>query len=297
MSGLPLRPMSAGEILDGSFQLYRRHFAVFFLTAMAAYAPVALVYAATGMQQWLLDPDAGAVAGALAAVLLMGVATSVAWAGIAVQFGSAVSGEPVRVSAGLRRGVLALLPLFGLALLMYLLLFALMAPAFLITGAAAVAVGMVLSGSVVATVVTFILMGVGMAAVLFWWGSIAALTLPALAIERRGPIGAIKRAFTLAKGARMRIVGLSLLAWLIIMLPTLGTLTMFGMASTLWDPAAVVTLTTTQLYVQHVSTTLVNALTTPYVVGVLVLLYYDRRVRREGYDVELAAAALSSTSA
>jgi hypothetical protein len=59
----------------------------------------------------------------------------------------------------------------------------------------------------------------------------------------------------------------------------------------------VVTLTTTQLYIQHVSTTLVNALTTPYVVGVLVLLYYDRRVRREGYYVELAAAALSPTSA
>ena len=297
MSGLPLRPMSAGEILDGSFQLYRRHFVVFFLTALAAYAPVAVVYAATGMQEWLLDPDISVAAAGIGALLLMGLATSVAWAGIASQFGTAVSGEPVRVIDGLVRGVKALLPLIGLALLLYLLLFALMTPAFLVMAAAAVAIAMVLSQSVVATVVTAILIGIGTCVILFWWASMAALTLPALAIERRGPIGSIKRGFALAKGARLRIIGLASLAWLIIMLPTVGTLTMFGMASTLWDPAAVVSLTTTQLYIQHVSTTLVNALTTPYVVGVLVLLYYDRRVRREGYDVELAAAALSPTAA
>jgi hypothetical protein len=236
-------------------------------------------------------------AAGIVVLVLMGLATSIAWAGIASQFGSAVAGEPVHVSAGLMRGMRALLPLIGLALLLYLILFGLMTPAFLLMAAAAVAIAMVLSGNVAATVVTAILIGVATCIVLFWWASMAALTLPALAIERCGPIGAIKRAYALAKGARLRIVGLASLAWLIVMLPTVGTLTLFGMASTLWDPAAVVTLTTTQLYIQHVSTTLVNALTTPYVVGVLVLLYYDRRVRREGYDVELAAAALSPTSA
>jgi len=258
--------------------------------------PGMVVYAATGAQAWLLDPDPGIAAAAIIALLLLGLATSVAWAGIASQFGNAVAGEPVRVGAGLVRGVRSLLPLLGLALLLYLILFALMTPVFFIMAAAAVAISMVLSQSVVATVITVTLISIGTCVVLFWWASMAALTLPALAVERRGPIGAIKRAYALAKGARLRIVGLALLAWLIIMLPTVGTLTMFGMASTLWDPAAAVALTTTQLYVQNVSSTLVNALTTPYVVGVLVLLYYDRRVRREGYDVELAAAALTATA-
>jgi hypothetical protein len=292
MPGLALHPLSAGEVLDGAFQLYRRHFVVLFMTALIAYAPVALIYAFMGVPAYTADPGSG-VAAAFLALILTGLATSIAWAALFHQFSHAVVGESVELRAGLLRGLRALIPLLFAGLLLYVALAAVMVPAFIATGAVMLAIGLALGESPAAVIVMATIIVLGGSVVLVWWLAVVGLTLPALVIERRGPIGAIKRGYLLAKGARMRITGLWILAWLIVMLPTLGTLMMFGMASTLWDPAAMSSLSTTQLYLQQLTTTLVGALTTPYLIGVAALLYYDRRVRREGYDLELAAAALS----
>lgn len=44
----PLRPMGVGDILDGTFRLYKRHFGTFLLIALAVYLPHALL--TSGMQ-------------------------------------------------------------------------------------------------------------------------------------------------------------------------------------------------------------------------------------------------------
>ena len=46
MSLSQLRPLAFGEILDGAFALYRRHFSVFVPTSLLAHAPLMLLWAA-----------------------------------------------------------------------------------------------------------------------------------------------------------------------------------------------------------------------------------------------------------
>jgi hypothetical protein len=55
-----LRPMSATEILDGAFTLYRRHFLTFVVTSLLAMLPSLLVSAIAADQMWInLVPLAG----------------------------------------------------------------------------------------------------------------------------------------------------------------------------------------------------------------------------------------------
>jgi hypothetical protein len=49
-----------------------------------------------------------------------------------------------------------------------------------------------------------------------------------------------------------------------------------------------------QFWLQQVANSVTGALTTPFLVASLVILYFDRRVRTEALDVQLAADALAS---
>lgn len=257
-----LRPLSFGEILDGTFALYRRNFLDFFLASLVPLVPIVLAWMVLGA---LLPRNAEGVEAASTANLLLTpyslVATVLVWGALTHMADGAYAGERIGWRQGLGAAFRRLLPLLGAMLLTALLVF----------------VGLLL------------LMIPGVLAFLMFFA-----VVPAVMVEKRGAVEAMGRSRALARGAWGRILGVLAVLMIIVSIPSLafgvaGAMGMMasgpngfadglGMGFALWQASA----------------TLVSALATPlFPVGIL-LLYYDRRVRAEGLDLELATQQLAS---
>ncbi|HEX8393015.1 MAG TPA: hypothetical protein VF665_11705 [Longimicrobium sp.] len=146
---------------------------------------------------------------------------------------------------------------------------------------------------IVALVVVFVLTVVGIflglfglliGAALVWVLLFAAV--PVVALEGKGPFTALRRSTELAEGDWMRIFGVLFVALVIAALPEMALQAVVGMAGEGMDARAVAS-------AQALSTVL-EAITYPFSVAATVILYYDRRVRAEGLDLQLLEAAISA---
>lgn len=265
MPGPRLRPLDFGEILDVAFTLYRRHFSTFFLTALLPNLPIAAFWAYLGS---VAGSGAGAPEemSALAGVgtVLMApysaVAAIVVWAALVHQTSRAMTGGAVSLGDGYRRALRRFFPLLGAGI-----------------------VAMVLIGL---GFMLFIVPGVLIALMFF-------AVVQAVVIEEEGPLSALGRSRELAREGWARIFGVLFVTWLIVFLPTMAVFGGLGfLAAMVPGMAEGMTGGAVNAGVQALSVA-VGALTTPYMVASLVVLYYDRRVRKEGLDLELAAEQLS----
>jgi hypothetical protein len=114
---------------------------------------------------------------------------------------------------------------------------------------------------------------------------------PAVIVERAGPLEALERSVTLARGALGRVIGLMLVTILITYLPVMGVMAVTGGFAQLANPEAVPS--GAQFITQQVLSMGVGILTTPFMVAVIVLLYFDRRVRTEALDVQMMTDSLA----
>ena len=101
MSSHALRPLSIGEILDGAFTLYRRHFIVFVGTQAVILAPAGLIA--------FLQP-------VLASFLLTFVLAYVAFGATIWQMSRAAIGQDPDLMSGLRVGVRRYFPMLGISI-------------------------------------------------------------------------------------------------------------------------------------------------------------------------------------
>lgn len=290
----PLRPLAFGEILDGAFTLYRHSFATLFTTALAAAIPLALVsrimeaaaYAPQG------TTDFSAVIGVLIAVPLSALLWAALWGALTRQTARLVLGEEATLRDGYAASLRALPRFVASGFFVFLLMLAGGVVVLFVAGILVLPVG--LAGAppwapiAFATALTFLTVAV-MAAVMTSFFAIAA----AIVVEKLGPWAAIRRSHRLAGGARWRIVGVIVVSSIIVLLPTLGLAFAVGLGTAMWDVQAAATLSPAQVILQQLVTIVTTALTTPFMVGCITLLYFDRRVRTEGYDLELEADALS----
>lgn len=297
MSFPEMRPMGVGEVLDRSFQTLRRHFGVLFATSVIGLSPILLLYLVMGNPGMMVSPETGMPTFSptffvlMLAGMLMG---AVLWAALTAEVDGDATGGPVTVGDGLGTGFRMLLRMIGAGILVYLAALGLLIP----VGIVAFLVSLVgaLIGS---TVVMTVLMGLGFAVpgvvAGVVWLSLTFLIAPALVIEKLGPVKALRRANELAKGGRLRVCATSILAYLVMLLPTLGLPFVLGMGAMLWSPQAAGQVSTIQLYIYEVVMIGVSAITTPFMVAAMVFTYYDRRVRREGFDVELASESVEAS--
>jgi hypothetical protein len=288
MSSTLLRPLHFSEILDGAFTLYRRYFATFFVTALVCFLPMPLVS--------LLIPqmEAGsgaATAGALVLVPVMLFALMIGWGALTWQTAQGINQRPLSFGEGMRRGIGSFFRLTVAAFVGYLLVgtgvmvLALvigLVAALLFDGGGGLATAMVAVGFV--------------AGMLFFLGAFAALFAipPAVVVEGRGPLAALKRSWQLTRGAWLRVVGLVVVSWLIVMLPTIGLYAVgagTGMFSLSPDAAPA----TAWPLIEASMSFLISALTYPFFVAATTLLYFDRRVRAEAYDLQVATESLALT--
>lgn len=290
-----LRPLSFGEILDGAFTLYRRNFVTFAVTALLPTAAmiIAMLVLGGGFLAAMAsgDPTAmmGAAFGALMVVgLIVMLAALVMWGGLTHEASQSYTGQPISLADGLRAGLRSALPLLG---------------AFVVGGIAAMV------GVLVLAFVGGILMAVlapmgGAAAALggvlmfvFIFGAYLAVfgllfaVAPAVIVERAGPLEALERSFTLARGALLRVIGLLVVTLVITYLPMAAVLAVTGGFAQFTNPGAMPS--GTQFITQQVLSMGVGVLTTPFMVAVIVLLYFDRRVRTEALDVQMMTDSLA----
>ena len=260
---LPLRQMGIGEIIDAAVKLYRRDFLA--LIGIVAFVLVPVTFAQFWVTQMMLGP-AGAVPSNEAAIQLLAVG------GIffAVQF---LIVQPFLVAAVARAASDAYLgePV-GIGRTYRYALSRL--PAILwIT---------VLTS--VLTIIGFILLIIP--------GIIAfvrlALAPPVLVVEDVRGTKAVGRSWRLTSGNFWRLLALLILSTLIatvgvliITIPTEVVALMVGPAG--WPISAL-------------GSTLATVLITPFSMLIIVLFYFDMRIRKEGFDIEVMAQELAPTS-
>jgi hypothetical protein len=295
MSVPSLRPLAFGEILDGAFTLYRRHFVTFFCTALIPMLVMIVAFKLLGTSVFamILGEDTRLDANALAMGLLLipvGFLTFlVMWGALARQTSQSYLEQPTSLGDGFRAGVRAFFPLLGAAVAVFTVMVVVFFAVGILMGIVA-AMGVASESQSAVVVVTLIAFLFGMVVYL---GALALLfaVLPAVVVERKGPLDALGRSFDLAKGAIWRIVGLMLVTLLITYLPGFAVMALTGGFANILQPDQ--TPSVGQFMNQQMLGLAVNILTTPFMVAVMVLQYFDRRVRTEALDVQMAADRLS----
>jgi hypothetical protein len=284
-----IRPMNFGEILDGALVMYRRYFGLFFKLAMVVLAvPVLLlVYVSARWQGAFLmrsqDPTAvlSALVWFLPILILYYLASLVLTAGTVRIISDAYLGRMPRlqdalalglsklwglVGVGLGKGVIVLLAAFGFAIIVGLL--AVMAKGAGAGGALLIFV----AGVAGAWFVIYVLCGYG-------------VTTPIVVLEELGSaFDAFRRSWELTRGFRGKVFGLGFIAFLlfnalpnwVIQIPAAITrLTMPGVSIALGALA-----------------TIVPVILSPAIAAVITLIYYDLRVRREAFDLQVLGQRL-----
>ncbi|HEX2078150.1 MAG TPA: hypothetical protein VHG08_10590 [Longimicrobium sp.] len=291
-----LRPLSFGEILDGAFTLYRRNFVTFGLTSLVGIGAVmaAVVLFGGSMLAAAASGNADAAIGtAMGGALLMFVvillSLLVLYGALTSQAAQAYTGRAASLAEGLRAGLRAAPRLFGAGFVASLGMFVLVLVvsfAFGLVAAVFAPVGGLIGG------LMMLLVGIG--ALCVYLGAIAMLfaVLPAVVVEGAGPVEALERSFELARGAIGRVVGVMAVTILITYLPMVAVLALTGGFAQMANPQAVPS--TTEFITQQVLSMGVSILTTPFLVAVIVLLYFDRRVRTEALDVQMMADRLAA---
>jgi hypothetical protein len=143
--------------------------------------------------------------------------------------------------------------------------------------------------SVAAAATAGVIGGLAGLCLMIWLYVQFAVAAPVLVIERRGVFGSLARARRLVRGRWWRTCGILLLTLLITIFMgffalrtpfLIAALVLFGTDPTGNDVVFQLALDTAGRIVSW-------TLTTPFDAGVIALLYVDRRMRREGFDLDL----------
>ena len=272
-----LRPLSFGEILDAAFVAYRRNFVVMYATGLTAALPFAAVGAAASV------PAVRAALGwwglALGGLLAIAAAL-VVWGALQQHASAAILEEPVTFERGYRAGLRAApaLCVLGVALGAAWVFFTFLS--ILGVGAGALAVGVLGVPGAVLSIFIWI-GGIGAGQLAFF--SVVFAAPAAAVLERRGAFAAIERGLDLSRAGIPRSMALIGVCALIMLLPMFGSAYLSGLLR-VDDLAAA---TPARLIVQQTVSLLLGVLGLPFLAACMTLLYYDRRVRDEAYDVQL----------
>ncbi len=256
-----LRPLSVGEILDTTFAIYRRQFPrLFTIAAVSLALPYALNTYVMGRMGGAASPDELVVLAGwlLISMLLFAVFQAVATAATVHVVSDAYLGRTLTAGEALRRTV----PVIGALILVW------------------VSVSLVVFLGLVFFIIPGIVLGLGLA-----------FSTQALVLERTSPFEAMRRSWVLTKGSKGRILLLMITVVVILFVALIGSgitfmlfsLFLFGSG----EPGASHPLFTT---IMDVVTLLIQLLVFPILPCLLTVTYYDLRVRREGFDLEVLAA-------
>jgi hypothetical protein len=250
-----LRPLSAGEILDVSFQIYRRHFGpLATVTFICSGLPVVM--------SLFIEAGGGLLANfglSLLYYVVFVVLSSIATAATVFIVSESYLGRPLGAQEALARAAPLLWRLIACSILFALL----------------VGIGFML----------LFVPGVILASGLV-------LAFPALVLEPGSTATtALARSWALTRKSRLRMFGLLLTLIILIYIPLVAITSIAALVlpgSDLAGPGSVRTTALVAIAVAGV----VQMLVYPLFYCVLTIAYYDLRVRKEGFDLEVLASTL-----
>jgi hypothetical protein len=286
MSTTLLRPLAFGELLDGAFSLYRRHFATLFVTALLATAPITLIAATLPADLAAAEAAEAAGGGILLGLLVMIIVMPIAWAALTWIAARGIRDQRAPIGEAFLHGARAYFRLLFAAVLAYMALAAV--GTLLLIGGGLGAVYLTPGGEAGFAVVMAIIVGTTFFLMAVVAPSIMFAVPAAIVVEDQGSLAALQRSWRLSRGARVRVLGLVAVSWLIVMLPTLG-LSTIGLGAGAYAADATVAASRWWAIIEASVGLLIGALTYPFLACALTLLYFERRVRLEGFDLEIAA--------
>lgn len=293
----PLRPMSTGQVLDHTFALYRRNFLLFVGIACvgpAAYLIFQLLMVGSAIAPFGAPrPVAAGLSlgfGFFAGMIVMLAGMAIAHAATVKAVAAVYLGRQISIAGAYRAlggrilrvlGVFSLMMLIsGLAAGVIILVAVLIGTVAVVGGAKAGTAGTVLG----------VIVGFGAAVV----GGLAAiaiyirysLAVQACVVEDLGVVASLKRSAVLSKGSRSRILTVYFVFGI------LSYIVAFGLGAIAAAAGAMIHNAIVSMILIYVATFIAGALNGPLATIGISLLYYDERVRKEAFDLQLMMSSL-----
>jgi hypothetical protein len=265
MGGNPgLRPLSFGEILDVALKIFGRHWRTLVACVLVPTIPIqiisVLVILSIAPEQY--DPNTGPTASSestgteIAAILVVQllslIASLLAWAACFKAVADGYLGQEPSLGGSLRFGLPRIPRLFGLS---------------------------VVTGVMIVIGVFGCLVGALLVAAL------VILSVPAMLLERIGIFAAIGRSFELVKGRYWQTVLMLLVLFAGLLVITLVLGVIFGAVAGSGSETA-------NAVGSFVASVTASAVGTPIFASILTVFYFDQRVRKEGFDLQLLAQGI-----
>ena len=280
MAAFEIRPRRATELVDASFQLLRRFYPQLLTVSAIAMAPG--VFLRILLRDKLSDPTAlmtnsGAAFGAVA---LSTLCIAIADAVLIVAASEGYLEGTVDLARALEAGASRLFSVILAVLLRYIVIFSII---FVLGIGAAVLIPVMAKSKSTAGIGLFVLL----MPFLLWWAVYAGLrtfaVAPAVLLERSGPASALGRSWRLSKDCVWHIFFSLGLAWLIYLIIALIATTIGAMVLSNSLTGILSAILIIPIY--------------PLLAVVSTLLYYDLRIRKEGFDLEVMSRELGTAAA
>jgi hypothetical protein len=310
-----LRPLSLGELLDRTFTLYRENFWVFVgimaipaaLGAPITYFALKFDFSLFGNPAAPTPPSPGAIFGFLGwyfGFLFVGTLVySIIAAAVTYAVSEAYLGRKSTIVAAYKSVRGKVWRLFGVALNVIVRLVGIVIAVAVVVGgagaiiiaatAAATAAGGPGAGPAAAVflVIFVVVLYALMFASMIYLALRYAVAIPALTLENLGVFAAIRRSVQLTRGRRGHVFIALLLAWII----SIVGLVVFYLP--FYIPTMIMMSRNHAVpnwlsMMSSVSAAVGSSLTSPIFLIVLVLCYYDTRIRKEAFDLQFMMASL-----
>jgi glycerophosphoryl diester phosphodiesterase family protein len=267
-----LRPLAIGEILDAGFRLMRHRFGTLVTCVIVPMLPLSIIGTiilaltidgAFDVNSTTTTSDTGTIiAGWGADLLIEGAGAALAIAACFKVISSAYLGERATARSSLR---------FGLSRFLQLMV------AYIVIGF--VLLLLIVFSRVVLPFLFAVFLGVR-------WS----MAFPAIVSERIGPFRAMRRSWQLTRGHWWRTFATLIVVGLIALVIYIAFIVGLDAAVTSLDSVGQVAYAA----VTTVVTVLVFAIVYPLVSSIVTVVYYDLRVRNEGFDLQLLARGVGS---
>jgi len=310
-----LRPLTLGEILDRTAQLYRSRFLVFLgISLVPTGVTLALAFAVALVVAWWSWSGAASVSSDVGYVLVVIFCTVVALVALPILLAAMALATAAMVHAvarvylgesttirdayktvwrrGWRYSWLLFLQSFFIFIAPMIVWTVLVILASVLAALAAKAgigsPGSLASGFLIGLIAVLVV--VALMGYMIWMGLRLALVFPACVVEQSTAWSAVKRSAQLSKGTKGRIFLLYLLGaalgWLLSMAITIPMSILTALLPGMSGAQHAKTASVVMMLVIYGASFGVQALIKPIYGIALTLFYYDQRIRNEGFDIE-----------
>ena len=282
LSHMPvLRPLSVGQILDRAFRLYQGNFLTFLAIVGVVQLPLALVQVFNAAAAQSGSPALATLVSLLAILLLLAgvLANQIASAALSRAVADVYLGRPTSFAAAYR----GVTPFIGNIFVTLIVTF------------------LVGIGLLVFFLIPCVGWTAGMGILMFFGGAIVPMVGTVIVLENKAGFDALRRGWDLTRRRFWPVVGYVVILGILVTVITIGPSTLLtyltGFVWSGYDPASPLSpsnmpgqapLWATVL--QTVITVGLQTLILPIQLAAASVLYFDLRVRNEGFDLELASA-------